>query len=154
MSQRQQQIEWRRAKVLELSIQGYTQIEIGQKLQVDRVTVHRDLVFLRQQAQDNLQHHIHEVVPEEYQNCMVGMKQNLKHVLEIGDKAADPKMKLQARAIANDCYRFILEMSTNAGIVSDALKFVNQSEKKINGLQPKSKLEDSTGQNGTLSQND
>ena len=138
---RQQQIEWRRAKVLELSSQGYTQIEIGQKLQVDRVTVHRDLVFLRQQAQENLQHHIHEVVPDEYQKCMVGMKRNLKETLAIVDTATDPKVKLQARAIANDCYKFIMDMSTNAGIVSDALKFVNQSEKKIDDMQKQTESE-------------
>src|ERR671924_1493101 len=131
-----QQLDWRRSKVLELSSQGYSEREIAEVLKVNDTAVHRDLVYLRQQAQEALQHHIHEVVPEEYQKCMVGMKRNLKHVLEIGDKAADPKIKLQARAIANDCYKFIMDMSTNAGIVSDALKFVNQSEKKINGLQP------------------
>src|SRR5215216_2362704 len=118
---KQQQIEWRRAKVLELSSQGYSEREIAEKLQpITHVTIHRDIQFLRQQAQENLQHHIHEVVPEEYQKCMVGMKRNLKHILEIGEAATDPKVKLEARRIANDCYRFILEMSTNAGIVSDA----------------------------------
>jgi len=70
---KQQQIEWRRAKVLELSSLGYSEREIAEKLQpIAPVTVHRDLVHLRQQAQDNLQRHIHEVVPEEYQKCMVG----------------------------------------------------------------------------------
>ena len=63
------------------------------------------------------------------------MRQNLKHVLEIAETTTDPKTKLQARAIANDCYKFILEMSTNAGIVSDALNFVNQSKQKIDTLQ-------------------
>src|SRR5215208_5718967 len=135
----QKQVQWRRAKVLELSSQGYSQIEIATQLQVDETIISKDVVHLRQQAQENLQHHIHEVVPEEYQKCMVGMKQNLKHVLEIGEAATDPKVKLQARAIANDCYRFILEMSTNAGIVSDALKFVNQSKQKIDSLQPEEK---------------
>ncbi len=48
---KQQQLEWRRAKVLELSSQGYIQAKIAQKLQLDRVTVHRDMQFLRQQAQ-------------------------------------------------------------------------------------------------------
>lgn len=48
---------------------------------------------------------------------MVGMKRNLKQTLEIAKTATDPKTKLQARAIANDCYRFILEMSTNAGSI-------------------------------------
>src|SRR5215208_1576697 len=123
---KQQQIDWRRAKVLELSSQGY--------LQVDETIISKDVAHLRQQAQENLQHHIHEVVPEEYQKCMVGMKQNLKHVLKIAETTTDPKTKLQARAIANDCYKFIMEISTNAGIVSDALKFVNQSKEKINTM--------------------
>ena len=57
---------------------------------------------------------------------MVGIKRNLKQTLEIRDSASDPKVKLQAAAIANDCYKFILEMSTNAGIVSDALKYITR----------------------------
>jgi IS30 family transposase len=91
---KQRQIEWRRARVLELSSEGYSRSEICQKLRLDRVTVHRDIQFLRQQAQDNLQKHIHEVVPEEYQKCMVGMKRNLKQTLEIRDTASDPKVKM------------------------------------------------------------
>jgi hypothetical protein len=98
-------IEWRRTKVLELDSQGYSQYEIASKLQIAKGTVNSDLLFLRKQAQENLQHHIHEVVPEEYQKCMVGMKRNLKQTLEIAETATDPKVKLQARAIANDCIR-------------------------------------------------
>ena len=49
-----------------------------------------------------------------------------KQTFEITETAVDPKTKLQARAIANDCHKFILDMSTNAGIVSDALKYVTQ----------------------------
>ena len=136
---KQQQLDWRRAQVLELSSQGYNQREISAKLQVDPAAVNRDMMFLRQQAKDNLQHHIHEVVPEEYQKCMVGMKRNLKETLEIANTSADPRVKLQARAIANDCYKFILDMSTNAGIVSDALKYVTQKTEQVNTLQ---KIED------------
>jgi transposase len=133
---KQQQIEWRRAKVLELSSQGYSEREIAEKLQLlTHVTVHRDIQYLRQQAQENLQKHIHEIVPEEYQRCMVGMKRNLKQTLEIAETAADSKTKLQARAIANDCYRYIMDLCTNAGIVSDALKFVTQKKEQIDTLQ-------------------
>ena len=132
---KQQQLDWRRAQVLELSSQGYNQREISAKLQVDPAAVNRDMMFLRQQAKDNLQHHIHEVVPEEYQKCMVGMKRNLKETLEIANTSADPRVKLQARAIANDCYKFILDMSTNAGIVSDALKYVTQKTEQLSTLQ-------------------
>ena len=48
---------------------------------------------------------------------------------------ADPRIKLQARAIANDCYKFILDMSTNAGVVSDALKYVTQQKEQLSALQ-------------------
>ena len=123
---KQQQLEWRRAQVLELASEGYSQREIARKGQVDLAAVNRDIQYLEQQAQENLQKHIHEAEPEEYQKCMVGMKRNLRETLEIADTASDPKIKLQARAIDNDCYKFVLNMSTNAGIVLDALKYVTQ----------------------------
>src|SRR5918993_774561 len=132
---KQQQLDWRRSRVLELASEGYSQREIAQKLQVDLAAVNRDIQFLRQQAQDNLQTHIHEVVPEEYQKCMVGMKQNLKQTLEIAETASDPKTKLQARAIANDCYKFILDMTTNARVISDAMKFVTRKKEQLDTLQ-------------------
>jgi hypothetical protein len=40
---------------------------------------------------------------------MVEMKQNPKHVLEIGQAATDPKIKLEARRIANDCHGYIMD---------------------------------------------
>jgi transcriptional regulator len=97
-------VDWRRNKVLELSSQGYSQRDIASTLQVGLGTVNKDILFLRQKSRENLQHHIHERVPEEYQNCMTGMKINLKQTLEIPETTSDPRTKLQARAIANDCY--------------------------------------------------
>jgi hypothetical protein len=43
-------------------------------------------------------------------------------------------VKLQAAAIANDCYKFILDMTTNAGIVSDALKYVERKKEQLNTI--------------------
>jgi IS30 family transposase len=90
---RRQQIEWRRGKVLELSSNGYNQTEIGQRLQLDKSTVNRDIAFLRNQAKQDVQKHIHETVPEEYQKCMVGMKRNLKQTLEIAGVSGRTKDK-------------------------------------------------------------
>lgn len=131
---KQQQLDWRRSRVLELSSQGYSQREIAHKLQVDLAAVNRDIQFLKQEAQNNLQHHIHEVVPTEYERGMVGMKGNLKHVLEIAQTAADLKTKLQARAITNDCYKYIVDLTTNGTIVTDAMKYVTQTQKQIETL--------------------
>jgi hypothetical protein len=132
---KQQQLEWRRSQVLELASERYTQREIASKLQVDLTAVNRDIQFLRHQAQENLQKHIHETVPEEYQKCMVGMKRNLKQTLEIADTAADPRTKLQARAIANDCYKYIMDLTTNGIVITDAMKYVIQKTEQVNTLQ-------------------
>jgi IS30 family transposase len=132
---KQQQLEWRRYQVLELASEGYTQREIASKLQVDLTAVNRDIQFLRHQAQENLQKHIHETVPEEYQKCMVGMKRNLKQTLEIADTAADPRTKLQARAIANDCYKYIMDLTTNGVVITDAMNYVIQKTEQVNTLQ-------------------
>jgi hypothetical protein len=101
----QQQIEWRRSQVLELASQGYNQREICQKLQLDKSAVSRDIAY---QAQVILQNHIHEVVPEEYQKCMVGMKRNLKQTLEIAETAADPKTKLLPMTVIVTLWIFVL----------------------------------------------
>ena len=108
-----------------------SQRDIASTLQVGLGTVNKDILFLRQMSQENLQHHIHERVPEEYQNCMTGMKINLKQTLEIAETTSDPRTKLQARAIANDCYKYIMDLTTNGVVITDAIKFVQTNKEKL-----------------------
>ena len=68
------------------------------------------------------------------------MKSNLRETLEIANSVTDPRVKLQARAIANDCYKFILDMSTNAGVISDAMKYVQQKTEEVSTLTTLQKL--------------
>jgi hypothetical protein len=70
---------------------------------------------------------------------MIGMKRNLKQTLEIGDASSDPKIKLNARRIANDRYRYIMEFCTNASVVTEAMKVVTREEKQISTLQRQDK---------------
>lgn len=77
LEMKQQQIKWRRARILELSSEGYNISKISQKLQLDRVAVHRDIQFLRWQAQENLRKLIHETISVEYQKFMTDVKRNL-----------------------------------------------------------------------------
>jgi hypothetical protein len=139
-------IEWRRARVLELDSQGYTHREIVAKLQIAKGTVSNDLAYLRKQAQDNLQYHIHEVVPEYYQKCLWGMKRNLKQTLEIAETASDPRIKLEARRIANDCYKYIMDLTTNGAIVTDAIKYVTQKQEQIDTLHKLDERIEATGE--------
>ena len=129
-----QQIEWRRDRVLELSSQGFNQSDIASVLQVDKSIISRDVAYLRNQAQENLQKHIHETIPEEYQKAMVSIDQILKMCWSIVSKTADEKTRLQALALINDCTRHRVDLSTNGVVITDAIKYVNQKQEQIDTL--------------------
>jgi hypothetical protein len=138
------QIQWRRAKVLELSSQGNTQSDIAKTLHVGEATVSRDISSLRQQAQINLRTHINDKLPEEYQNCMVGINQVLKICWEIVNKSRNVDNdngngqtmtvidnKLQALALINNCNKYKMDLTTNGIVITDAIKFVQTNKEKL-----------------------
>jgi DNA-directed RNA polymerase specialized sigma24 family protein len=47
---KQRELEWRRAQEFELASEGYSQMEIARKLQVDLSAVNRDIQYLRQHS--------------------------------------------------------------------------------------------------------
>jgi hypothetical protein len=140
------QIQWRRTKVLELSSQGNTQSDIARTLHVGEATISRDISSLRQQAQLKLKTHINDKLPEEYQNCMVGINQVLKICWEIVNQSRnldigngngqtmtviDNKTVLQALALINDCNKYKMDLTTNGVIITDAIKFVQTNKEKL-----------------------
>ena len=139
-------LEWRRSKVLELSSQGHSQPEIARILQISQPTVNRDIGYLRGQARQNLQKHIQDKLPEEYQNCMTGINQVLKICWEIVNKSRnvynengnghtmtviDNKTVLQALALINDCNKYKMDLTTNGVVITDAIKFVQTNKEKL-----------------------
>ena len=144
------QIEWRRAKVLELSSQGHSQREIADTIHVGIGTINRDMAYLKNQAQENLQTHIQDKLPEEYQNCMTGLNQVLKICWEIVNKSrnvdnnsgqtvtmTDNKTVLQALALINDCNKYKMDLTTNGVVITDAIKFVQTNKEKLTTMSTK-----------------
>lgn len=134
MSTKAQQIDWRRETVLRLFSQGLTQSEIATVLHVDKSIISRDVAYLRQQAQENLQKHIHEVVPEEYQKAMVGINQVLSMAWSIVSKDIDNRTKLDALRLINECNKYKMDLCTNAGVISEAMKYVTYKQEHIDTL--------------------
>jgi hypothetical protein len=132
-----QQVEWRSDRVLELSSQGFTQSDIAAMLQVDKSIISRDMAHLRDQAQENLQKHIHETIPQEYQKAMTSIDQILKMCWSIINKTADEKTKLQALALVNECTKHKVDLSTNGVVITDAIKYVNGKMDHLNNQEKK-----------------
>lgn len=139
----EQNIQWRRSKVIELNSEGYSQPETARILQVSIGTVNRDLSIIRKQARNNLQSHITKGLPEEYHRCLIGLNQVLKTCWSIINKQyGDDRTKLQAAAIANDCYDSIMDLCTNEGIILDA---INSMERKKEQLDTLKKIDERIG---------
>ena len=127
-----QQIQWRRAKVSELSSQGHSQREIADIIHVGIGTVNRDLSYLSQQAQDNLKTHIQQRLPEQYQKCMTGLNQVLKVGWDIvHSDSSSPANRLAALSLINDSYKYIMDLTTNGVVITDAIKFVQTNKEKL-----------------------
>jgi hypothetical protein len=89
--------------------------------------------------------HIQDILPEEYQNCMVGINQVLKICWDIVNKSrntnndndidghqtvtmTDNKTVLQALALINDCNKYKMDLTTNGVVITDAIKFVQTNK--------------------------
>jgi hypothetical protein len=101
-------------------------------LQVDKSIISRDMAHLRHEAQENLQKHIHETIPEEYQKAMTSIDQILKMCWSIINKTADEKTKLQALALINECTKHKVDLSTNGVVITDAIKYVSGKMDHLN----------------------
>ena len=88
---------------------------------------------LKQQARENLQHHLHETIPAEYQKAMNSLNQVLRMSWSIASKTEDEKTKLQALGLINDVNKYRTELVTNGVIVNDALRVVQSKMEHLNG---------------------
>jgi hypothetical protein len=93
-------------------------------------------------------------LPEEYENCMAGINQVLKMSWEIATKGLgllsdssssnsnsnsdrtlsstiDDRTRLQALALANDCYKYKMDLVTNEVVITDAIKFVQHKKDEL-----------------------
>ena len=116
-----------------LSSQGRTERNIAAILQIGKTTVDRDLVYLRKRAQENLKSHIQERLPEQYQKCMIGLNQVLKMGWDIvHNDFSTAANRLQALALINDSYKYVMDLTTNGVVVTDAIKYVQGQMNHLN----------------------
>jgi hypothetical protein len=91
-----EEIEWRRAKILELKSQGLDQREISQILHVSPTTITFDLQYLRKEARKTIREYTTEQLPLQLRIFMVANQNAIKQYWDISQKAQDNKEKIQA----------------------------------------------------------
>ena len=120
----QQQLNWRRDKVRELTIKGWTQRQIAEELKIDHAIINRDLKHLRQQSSKNIQHYIDEHLPSEYENAINTMNMIVKEMWNV--EPADNRELIQSRQLIKECTLHKVELIANGTVVDRAIKFVEK----------------------------
>jgi hypothetical protein len=85
---------------------------------------------LRNQAKTNIKIYIDERLPEEYEKCLVGLNAITKEAWNTSNtsqQTEDKREKIQALSLAKECYSMKLELLTNASVVDDAIRFVEEN---------------------------
>jgi predicted transcriptional regulator len=126
----QQQIEWRRSKVIEMMARGMSQTEIAHELQVSKQLISSDVQYLRSQAKESIREYVTEHLPEQYQICLSALDTILKHAFEILKTSDDNREKLQAMELFKDTHLTKLELLSNATTIDSALHYVRTKQRE------------------------
>ena len=133
----QNQIQWRRDKIFELSVKGFSQAEISRMLNIPKVTISRDVAYWREQSKKNIKEHISDKLPLEYNKCISGLEVIIKEAWITcisAEKLNNNRDKLQSLALIKDTYNTKMDLLTNASLLQDSIKFVEQNKEKTKEL--------------------
>jgi hypothetical protein len=120
----EQRLQWRRDKVRELSIKGYTQRDIAAELKVPLTDVNRDLKYLRNRSKSNIVHYIDEYLPAEYENTLDTLNMIVKEMWLM--KPADNRELMQSRNLIKDCCAMRMELIASSTVIDRAVRFVER----------------------------
>lgn len=134
LTKHQRQMVWRRHKVFQLMVQGITNTyELSHILQVSQSTCFRDVQWLKSQATKELRTHIQERLPWQYKVCSEGIASVLKHAwsLVLAEDNTTKANKIATLSLISSCYKDLLDISTNASVVTEALQQVEKMKQEI-----------------------
>jgi hypothetical protein len=130
LSTKIEQLEWRRAMVVELRSSGLTYAEIARELQVSRASISSDIAYLRNEAKESIREYTTEYLPEQYQVCLTALDAIIKRAFDILDTSPDNREKLQAMELFKDTHLVKLELLSNATTIDSALNYIRNKQQR------------------------
>jgi predicted transcriptional regulator len=105
------QIDWRRNKVRELLIRGYSQYEISNTLHISQPTISRDIDFVRNQTSNAAKKDLAQRMSYEQQNGLDGIEELMKNLWSIIDNPkTEVKEKMKAMNLMMQCHILRLKL--------------------------------------------
>jgi predicted transcriptional regulator len=99
------QIDWRRNKVRELLIRGYSQYEISSTLHISQPTISRDINFIKNQTNSASKQDLAQRMCYEQQNGLDGVGELMKNLwLIIDNPKIEVKERMKDMKLIMQCY--------------------------------------------------
>jgi hypothetical protein len=130
LSTKAEQLEWRRAKIVELRARCLSYQEIARELQVSKASIGTDVQYLREQAKESIKEYATEYLPEQYHVCLSALDTTLKHAYEILETSGNNREKLHTMELFKDTHLVKLELLSNATTIDSALQYIKLSSKR------------------------
>ena len=102
-----EEIEWRRAKILELKSHGLDQRQISQVLQVSPTTITFDLQYLRKEARETIREYTTEQLPLQLRTFMAAVQNAIKQYWDMSQNTKDNKERIQAIEHYLECHKVL-----------------------------------------------
>ncbi len=135
MLTKQEAIEIRRSKVLELHSKGKTEREIAEELKISKTTAHTDIDFLKHEAAESIASYITDL-PYHHRKIMTLLDVILKHMVEAFDSS---NLELRDRILITklllEGLEFKQKLLTDAGILQRASAFTHGLKQRVEELE-------------------
>jgi hypothetical protein len=136
-SKKQQQLEWRRQRVLALLAEDYSQNEIASILQVSPASISKDVAYLKDQSRLLLRTHLKETFPLEYQQALSTLKSLRREAREmLRKRETDDRLKIRLFMVIKDITESIMNLVLKGDAIDDAIAFMEEkTEQAIENIE-------------------
>lgn len=130
---REDLIELRRAKVVELLSKGLNQSEVAKQLGVDKATISRDVKELKEGARERIKAHVEETLPFEHEKALAGLGQIIKSAWVLAESTKDERTRIAALQLAKDGYITQRDFLSDSNVLNKTLKWIEWAKKQLSG---------------------
>jgi hypothetical protein len=124
-TKKQQQLQWRRQRVLALLAEDYSQNEIASILQVRAASISKDVAYLKDQSRLLLRIHLKQTFPLEYQQALINLKSIRRQAREMLKKPeTDDRVKARLFIVIKDITESIMKLVSQGNAIDDIITFM------------------------------
>jgi DNA-binding CsgD family transcriptional regulator len=126
-TKKQQQLQWRRHRVLALLAEDYSQNEIASILQVSPASISKDVAYLKDQSRLLLRVHLKQTFPLEYQQALINLKSIRRQARAmLGNPKTEDRLKPRLFMVIKDITESIMKLISQGDAIDDTITFMEE----------------------------